>query len=605
MATANIDQEMEPALNQNEELLGITPSRRSPHGGVSRKRKADRSSWKQSVRKIQRQSGKAYKNTKGEQMPKRSIVALKSCRNCKFKCSTNISEIERQIIFDNFWTLDDDGKKHFYSKTTENLEKKRCRTAAGDNSRRKTSYYYSIFVSNTQYRVCKSYYLSTLNISSHRVFYFHKFNKSLTTGTPLQSKSGKYVKKRLLEESKQVVRDHINLFPRIDAHYSRRKTHKEYMEGSLNIGRMYDLYKIYCDENVSPPAKEHMYRYIFNHEFNIVFQKPKKDLCDTCYEYRNIVNASNKQTDSYNKHIKSRNDTKTERENDRQNVDSKTAIVCIDLENVLNLPRANVGNFYYKRKLSNYNLTGHCSLNRKGYCILWHEAMTGRGGNDLASAVTCLLLKIMADLDINKFILWFDSCVPQNRNSFISAALCEFIIRYPQIKVIEQKFCEPGHSSIQEWDNIHSQIEKSLSAAEIFSPLGLERAIKNVIRKKPFCVYQMQLGDVKNFSVVAGLSSYKLVPYSKVKNLVYRNGLPYHVFFKTSFSDNYSQARINKSVKKAASTIVAKPLNTNIPMAACFRASYQSISVAKANDIISMYSYMPAVDIAFYKTIIN
>ena len=115
----------------------------------------------------------------------------------------------------------------------------------------------------------------------------------------------------------------------------------------------------------------------------------------------------------------------------------------------------------------------------------------------------------------------------------------------------------------------------------------------------------MQLGGVKNFSVVAGLSSYKLVPYSKVKNLVYRNGMPYHVFFKTSFSDNYSQARINKSVKKAASTIVAKPLNTNIPMAACFPASYQSISVAKANDIISMYSYMPAVDIAFYKTIIN
>ncbi|XP_012560119.1 uncharacterized protein LOC105846187 [Hydra vulgaris] len=601
MATANIDQEMEPALNQNEELLGITPSRRSPHGGVSRKRKADRSSWKQSVRKIQRQSGKAYKNTNGEQMPKRSIVALKSCRNCKFKCSTNISEIERQIIFDNFWTLDDDGKKHFYSKTTENLEKKRCQTAAGDNSRRKTSYYYSFFVSNTQYRVCKSYYLSTLNISSHRVFYFHKFNKSLTTGTPLQSKSGKHVKKRLLEESKQVVRDHINLFPKIDAHYSRKKTHKEYMEGSLNIGRMYDLYKIYCDENVSPPAKEHMYRYIFNHKFNIEFQKPKKDLCDTCYEYRNIINASNEQTDSYNKHIKSRNDTKT----DRQNVDSKTAIVCIDLENVLNLPRANVGNFYYKRKLSNYNLTGHCLLNRKGYCILWNEAMTGRGGNDLASAVTCLLLKIMADLDINKFILWFDSCVPQNRNSFMSAALCEFIIRYPQIKVIEQKFCEPGHSSIQECYNIHSQIEKSLSAAEIFSPLGLEKAIKNVNRKKPFCVYQMQLGDVKNFSVVAGLSSYKLVPYSKVKNLVYRNGLPYHVFFKTSFSDNYSQARINKSVKKAASTIVAKPLNTNIPMAACFRASYQSKSVAKANDIISMYSYMPAVDIAFYKTIIN
>ena len=85
-------------------------------------------------------------------------------------------------------------------------------------------------------------------------------------------------------------------------------------------------------------------------------------------------------------------------------------------------------------------------------------------------------------------------------------------------------------------------------------------------------VMSIYVTHVMNFSVVAGLSSYKLVPYSKVKNLVYRNGMPYHVFFKTSFSDNYSQARINKSVKKAASTIVAKPLNTNIPMAACFRA---------------------------------
>ncbi|XP_065671503.1 uncharacterized protein LOC136089435 [Hydra vulgaris] len=231
--------------------------------------------------------------------------------------------------------------------------------------------------------------------------------------------------------------------------------------------------------------------------------------------------------------------------------------------------------------------------------------MAGRGGNDLASAVTCLFLKIMDDLDINKFILWFNSCVPQNRNSFMSAALCEFIIRYPQIKVIERKFCEPGHSSIQECDNIHSQIEKSLAVAEIFSPLGLERAIKNVNRKKPFSVYQMQLIDVKNFSVVAGFSSYKLVPYTRVKNLVYRNGLPYYVFFKTSFSDNYSQARINKFVKRAASSIITKPIKTDILMAACLRAPYQSLSAEKANDIISMYSYMPAVDIAFYKALIK
>ena len=65
--------------------------------------------------------------------------------------------------------------------------------------------------------------------------------------------------------------------------------------------------------------------------------------------------------------------------------------------------------------------------------------------------------------DVNKLILWFDSCVPQNRNSHMSIALCEFLIRYPKIRVIEQKFCESGHSSIQEVDNMHSKIDRALA----------------------------------------------------------------------------------------------------------------------------------------------
>ena len=62
----------------------------------------------------------------------------------------------------------------------------------------------------------------------------------------------------------------------------------------------------------------------------------------------------------------------------------------------------------------------------------------------------------------------------------MSAALREFLIDHPNIEIIEQKYCEPGHSSIQECDNIHSQIEKSLHLAEIFSPPELVKAMLNV-----------------------------------------------------------------------------------------------------------------------------
>ena len=79
---------------------------------------------------------------------------------------------------------------------------------------------------------------------------------------------GETCEKNLQQNSKQIVRDQINLFPRIETHFCRKKTNKEHMEGSLNIDKQYDLYKLYCDENDYAPVKEHMYRYIFNDEFN-------------------------------------------------------------------------------------------------------------------------------------------------------------------------------------------------------------------------------------------------------------------------------------------------------------------------------------------------
>ena len=210
----------------------------------------------------------------------------------------------------------------------------------------------------------------------------------------------------------------ISIYIQVESHYCRKITRKDYFEGSLNLKKLFELYVAYCLEKEIDPAKESMYRNIFNHEFNIEFKKPKKDLCDTCYKYRQTINPTDDDTHSYNKHINSKNETKCERYKDRKNLEPNTAVVCIDLENVLSLPKSNVGNFFYKRKLSGYNLTGHCSLNKKAYCMLSHKGMAGRSGNDIASAVICMLDKIIKDLpNVNSFVLWFDSCVPQNRNS--------------------------------------------------------------------------------------------------------------------------------------------------------------------------------------------
>ena len=73
-----------------------------------------------------------------------------------------------------------------------------------------------------------------------------------------------------------------------------------------------------------------MYSFIFVHDFNIEFQKPKSDLYDICYEYRNIVNPIKNQTQSFSKHEMSKNENRAERDKDRKLNDKNVAVLCIE-----------------------------------------------------------------------------------------------------------------------------------------------------------------------------------------------------------------------------------------------------------------------------------
>lgn len=60
---------------------------------------------------------------------------------------------------------------------------------------------------------------------------------------------------------------------------------------------MYNLYIEKCQEVSVVPAKSHLYRNIFNTEFNLDFHVPKKDRCDICMEYdeQKYANTLNEQ----------------------------------------------------------------------------------------------------------------------------------------------------------------------------------------------------------------------------------------------------------------------------------------------------------------------
>ena len=72
----------------------------------------------------------------------REIKGTKDCHNYRFKCSQHISQGERKVIFDEFWSLDDNEKRHFYSKTTTCEDAKRKRTKNKSSRKKRTLKYF-------------------------------------------------------------------------------------------------------------------------------------------------------------------------------------------------------------------------------------------------------------------------------------------------------------------------------------------------------------------------------------------------------------------------------------------------------------------------------
>jgi hypothetical protein len=356
-----------------------------------------------------------------------------------------------------------------------------------------------------------------------------------------------------------------------------------------------------CTEEQIVPAKLHKYRQVFNTEYNISFHYPKKDRCDICEIYDKKVNRTTEDTEKYQQHRLGKLETKEERASDR--MDTNACVVCFDMQNVYSLPKANVSNFFYKRKLTVFHLTAHCSLSKQAYGCLWPETMSGRSANDIASAMVVILRKVVTDHPtVTKLILWSDSCVPQNKNSIMSTAIKCFMQSNPSIEAVVQKFCEAGHSEIQEIDCIHSQLEKATEHTEIYSPVGLVRILARVPRKQPIRLYQMRATDMFDYQHLAKRYMYQNIPYTKVKSLQYTSDKPSVVSYRTGFNSNWIEKEI------AAQTTTrnnrgGQPCLFLIPMPKLLQGK-KALTAEKIADIKSMIPFMPEQDKTYMSSIV-
>jgi len=164
-------------------------------------------------------------------------------------------------------------------------------------------------------------------------------------------------------EQRQAVRDHIRSFPAYESHYAKARSAKKYLEATLNVRKMYELYVLQCAVKQVTPVLESYYRDVFNNDFNLSFHRPKKDLCCFCQKYDNSTDEERKilQQD-YNDHHKRKVDARNAKERYKAEAatDKSMVVATFDLQAVLPSPKHNASAVYYKRKLSTYNLTIYC-----------------------------------------------------------------------------------------------------------------------------------------------------------------------------------------------------------------------------------------------------
>lgn len=551
----------------------------------SRKRIRNESGWSRVKNKKARNSGESYRNAKGLTVPARMMGPGCGIK-CRYKCKARISEEQRENVFKAYWALSDlNRQRDFVVKNVTQYEKRRRTTCSP--SRRTHSLSWSLEIDGVKTNVCKTFFLHTLDISDKVVI--TAINKK-QHGIVQSDRRGKHALRpnSLPASTRENVRQHIRSFPRIESHYLRKDTSREYLEEGLNLSKMYYLYRAWCADNGKEPAKQWLYEDIFNKEFNLSFFRPKKDLCDLCEKYKNSSEEEKKDMKHViDQHIKNKEMSRKEKDEDKKRSQEEQGFVCaaFDLQKVLPVPTGDVSLMYYRRKLSVYNFTVFDIGDRSGYCYMWPENIAKRGANEIGSCIWNFLQNQVRP-EVKEVTFYSDNCVGQNKNRIIPTVYMK-AVSSTNINIVTHKFLERGHTQ-NEGDSVHSTIEKCIGKSKIFSPQQyyiLARTAKTT--GKSYIVTEMETNDFLDFKALSETAGKNWniddekdkVPWTHIRVIQARKSSPGMIFYKTQYDQDFISITLAGG-KRRSGPIDLKEIEAPL----CYNAP-NLISKAKYNDL--------------------
>lgn len=562
------------------------------HPGKKRLRRSE--NWARSRAKKARNEGKMYTDRKGTVHQARNLQQYN--HNCRYGCNANILEDKRQSIFNSFWKLGTWDLQTSFLCSSIILEEP-VRKKHNASYVKRTSCTYTL----EGFRVCKEFFLKTLDVSNKRVT--NVINKKMSSENTVAHKDKrghKVPSNKTSDQATEKVKEHINSLPKYSSHYSRvRSPNMKYLSTDLSIKKLYTLYVEMCKEQNISPVKESLYRYIFQTQFNLSIKRPQTDTCDKCDTLQNkIDNGTDEETVENAKtqkelHLRKAELAKTVKDNDRNKFkdDPTTAVVCFDLQKTLATPSLTCKKAYYSRQLWTYNFCVHNVCTGLAHMFMWHEGQGNRGCKEIASC----LFKFIKTLpqSVKHLILYSDNCGGQNKSHYI-AKFWHYVVRKTQIETIDQKFLVVGHS-FMECDQDFGIIEKAKKKnnQQIYVPSMWADIILKSSRK--FTVTQMEDDDIMALEQLDPFFRKNVPGISKMQWLHFEKNHPFTLFYKESFNMP-TFLELNMRPSKSGRPLLELPLLAPI-------AEKPKIKKVKFDNLQSLLPYVPPVHHGFFNSL--
>lgn len=358
---------------------------------------------------------------------------------CRFKCQSKIGTKVRRELFESYWKMGDlQAQRSYVSNSMEKVAPKMRFTNKAIPREWNNNAFYFLQMGHKE-RVCKLFFMNTLGISDRPIRTV--LRKTDKRGFLEPEKRGKHSHhKEVNEKLKEDARAFIRAIPRVESHYLRAQTNREFIHAGMTLADIYrDFLKSMEEKSQKELVSQSMFANIFNKEFNISFFTPKKDLCSLCEMCKNLPN-SEEIADKYDEHQYQKVLSRISKEMDKDmaKTNKNHIVCCFDLQAVMPSPIGNASLFYYKSKVNSYNFTITNIVTGETNCYFWHEGEGNRGANEIASCV----FKYLQDLDSQfpneelEITFYSDNCCGQNKNRFIMSM---FVLAVTTLRSVKAK----------------------------------------------------------------------------------------------------------------------------------------------------------------------